>query len=309
MTVTTIESEHIAGGFSFLEAPRWHDNSLFMSDFYTHRVLRLRDGTVETFCDVPGQPSGLGFTPAGRLRVVSMLTRSLLEWTGSSFDTVADLSALLNGTANDMVIDSRGAAYIGCFGDDAPGDDAIEPTVIVRVDTDGSAHVAASGLNFPNGLVLSADETTLLVAETFASRVTAFEVSPSGELLDPREWATFGPAPAPWTTSADVAARSLPDGLALDAAGGLWVADAGGHGIARVLETGEVTDFVDTGDLAVYAACIGGADGRTLYMCCAPRYGIEDPAATRNAALLRATIEVPDATASGDDRQTIGSAR
>ncbi|WP_020111330.1 SMP-30/gluconolactonase/LRE family protein [Rhodococcus sp. 114MFTsu3.1] len=311
MTITHISSEKIADGFSFLEAPRWFEGSLFLSDFYTHRVLRLRGDDIEEVCHVPGQPSGLGFMPNGRLRVVSMLTRSLLEWTGNGFDTVADLSSLLNGTANDMVIDSRGNAYIGCFGDDEPGEDAIAPTVIVRVGADGSTRVAADGLNFPNGMALTDNETVLLVAETFANRITAFDISSSGDLSGRREWARFGNESDHWNTGVGVDALDvLPDGLAADRAGGLWVADASGHGIARIREHGDVTDFVDTGDLAVYSACIGGDDGTTLYLCCAPPFGTDDPTVSRNAALLRAEIGAPAVvpTARPRSAQPVGTA-
>ncbi|MBY6362489.1 SMP-30/gluconolactonase/LRE family protein [Rhodococcoides corynebacterioides] len=308
MTITTIASETIADGFSFLEAPRWFEDSLFFSDFYTHRVLRLRGDTIEEVCRVPGQPSGLGFMPSGRLRIVSMLTRSLLEWTGRELTTVADLSGVLNGTANDMVIDSRGNAYIGCFGDDALGDDAIEPTVVVRVDADGSARVVADELNFPNGMALTEDETVLIVAETFANRITAFDVSDSGDLTGRREWARFGRELDHWSTADNVGSLDvLPDGLASDQKGGLWVADASGHGIARVLEHGEVTDFVDTGDLAVYSACIGGVDNTTLYLCCAPPFGTDDPTVSRNGALLRADIGSTTTVAKARSAEPVGT--
>jgi sugar lactone lactonase YvrE len=288
--------ELIAEGCSFLEGPRWHRGALFVSDFYAHEVLRFdRDGR-HVVCEVEAQPSGLGFTPDGRLLIVSMLDRRLLRLDDRSLTEVASFADLAPGPANDMVVDAAGRAYIGNFGS-PPGDD-LAFTSLIRVDPDGTARVAASGLGFPNGAVLTPGGRSLLIAETFVGRISAFEVDANGGLGDRRTWAQFGAAPD--YLDEERATRELamlPDGMALDAEGMLWVADAKGHGVSRVRQGGEVVDYVDTGDLSVYAVALGGADYRTLFLCCAPPHRTFDPSGSRRSVLLSGRVEVPGARA------------
>lgn len=285
--------ELIADGRSFLEGPRWHRGALYVSDFYTHEVLRFdRDGR-HVVCEVEAQPSGLGFTPDGRLLIVSMLDRRLLRLDGSRLTEVASFAELAPGPANDMVVDSTGRAYIGNFGSPAGTDLAL--TSLIRVDPDGTTSIAATQLGFPNGAVLTPDGHMLL-AETFVGRISAFDVDPNGGLGNRRTWAQFGTAPDYYDEErATKELTMLPDGIALDAQGMLWVADAKGHGIARVRQGGEVVDFIDTGDLSVYAAALGGADRRTLYLCCAPPHRTFDPSTTRQSVLLTCRVPVPGA--------------
>lgn len=284
----------VAAGFSFLEAPRWHEGALYFSDFYTHKVHKLTDDGVVTVCEVSGRPSGLGFTPDGDMLVVSMLDATIRRWNGTNLETYADISDLVRGTANDMLVDSRGIAYVGNMGDDADDADAISPTTLVRIDSAGRSKIAATDLVFPNGMVMTQDERTLIVAETFAARITAFDIGEDGELGNRRVWAQFGPSDLPLNIrEASKLTPVLPDGLAIDSEAAIWVADAQGHGIARVAEGGEVLDFVDTGNLSVYAAALGGSDGRTLYLCCAPALFSSSPAVTRDAVLMLARVAVP----------------
>jgi sugar lactone lactonase YvrE len=293
---TDLRAEVVLDGLSFPEGPRWQDGRLFFSDFYGHRVLAYAPtGDVETVCEVPGQPSGLGFTPAGELLVVSMTDRRLLRLAGGVLHEVASLGALAPGVANDMVVDEDGRAYIGNFGSDLDGGDDIRPTTLARVDPDGSVHIAADGLVFPNGAAITPDGRTFLVAETFAFRITAFDRARDGMLSNRRVWANFGPGPA--TVLADVlAARPLaPDGICLDAEGAIWAASATTPGIVRVREGGEVVERVDTGELSVFAAALGGEDGRTLYLCAGPPLGAIDPSAERCGALMACRVAVPAA--------------
>src|SRR5215467_3400619 len=213
--------ETLLTGLAFAEGPRWRDGKLWFSDFYTFRVLTLGlDGKSETVVEVPQRPSGLGWTQEGELLVVSMLDRSLNRVRGGRLELVADLSALATGPCNDMVVDAKGRAYVGNFGYDRHRGEAPRTTCIVRVDPDGLVTRAADDLNFPNGTVITPDGKTLIVGETFAHRLTAFDVAPDGTLTNRR---LFAELPGVW-----------PDGICLDAEGAIWVTDASGaHGVIR----------------------------------------------------------------------------
>jgi sugar lactone lactonase YvrE len=287
----------LADGFSLLEGPRWAHDALYVSDFFTHRVLRFpspSDGRYTTVCEVSGQPSGLAVDGAGTVFVVSMLDVALLRWDGSELVTVADLSGHVTGPGNDMTMDRAGRAYVGNFGLRGGTGTDLEPTALLCVDPDGSTTVVADDLIFPNGIVLSGDERTLFVAETYRGRVTAFDVLEEGSLGGRRTWAAFGPSPvALEIKEATEQLPWLPDGLALDAEGALWVADAKGAGISRMVEGGQVVDYVDTSPLSVYAAALGGPDLTTLFLCCAPPVETFDPKAERRSVLMSCEVNVP----------------
>lgn len=289
--------ETVATGFSFLESPRWHDGELFASDFYRREVYAFNpdSGTPRVVASVPRQPSGLGWDPQGRLLVVSMEDAALLRLEGDHMETVATFTQFVHGCANDMVVDSAGGAYIGNFGYQPETSGPMVATNLVRVEPHGQVSVAASDLVFPNGVVLTPDEGTLLVAETFAGRVTAFDRSSSGALSNRRVWAQWGTPPVTVGDDSILGLPIYPDGLALDAEGYLWVADAKGHGVRRVREGGESVEFVDTGALSVYACALGAPDRRTLYMCSAPPLGTVDPKITTASQLLRVRVSTPGA--------------
>jgi sugar lactone lactonase YvrE len=289
------EVECVADGFAFCEAPRWHRGRLYFSDFYAHRVHALAPGGgLTTICEVPGQPSGLGFMPDGRLLVVSMTDRRVLAWDRDGLRDHADLGALAPYHLNDMLVDPAGRAYVGNFGSDVDTED-VRPTPLIRVDPDGSTRVAAEGLVFPNGMVLAPDGRTLLVAESFAYRISAFDVGAGGTLSNRREWARFGDGAARTHDDFMTTDAVLPDGICLDEEGALWVSHARGDGIARMAPGGDVLDVVGTGDLAVYAAVLGGDDRRTLYLCAGPPLGAVDPTRTRAGCILACRVAVPGA--------------
>lgn len=247
-----------ADGFSFLEGPRWRAGSLYCSDMGHDRVVRIdpASGRWETVCDVPDGASGLGWLPDGRLLVVVPRARRLvrLERDGT-LALHADLASLAPSWCNDMVVDDAGRAYVGNFGFDLFSGEAMKPTCLIGVEPDGSARVVADGLVFPNGAVITEDRRRLVVAETWAHRLTAFEIRPDGALSPGRLFADLVDGDA--------------DGIAIDAEDAVWVACFGQNEFRRVHEGGRVSAVVEvTGEHAV-ACALGGEDRRTLFLLCA----------------------------------------
>ena len=278
-------------GLAFGEAPRWRDGRLWFSDFYRHAVYTVGpDGHEAHVVDVPGQPSGLGWLPDGRLLVVSMTDRRVLrqEADGTLVEH-ADLSSVATFHANDMLVDGEGRAYVGNFGYDLHGDIAARdiPSILAdesagqatlaRVDPDGSVTAAASDLRFPNGMVLLDGGRTLVVAETLRLRLSAYDVAGDGSLSGHRVWADLSGALVP------------PDGICADTDGTVWVANALGPVVVRVAEGGEVVDSVTTTQNA-YACALGGTDGRTLFAMTAPSSEPWEVADKRLARIETATV-------------------
>ncbi len=260
------ETRVLLEGLTFPEGPRWHDGKLWFSDMQSQRVLTVDlQGSRETVAEVAQDPSGLGWLPDGTLLVVSMQDRRLLAVDGEQQRVVADLSELAGGPCNDMVVDAAGRAYIGNIGSYTPlsVDNVPPPTVMVRVDPDGTTSVAADDLAFPNGTVITPDGSTLIVAETFAARLTAFDVGDDGSLSNRRVWAQLDGA--------------FPDGICLDAEGAIWVADAGpeGHRVLRVFEGGRIERTISVGQWTAYACMLGGPNRRTLFICTCTGSGAE----------------------------------
>ena len=287
----------VRGGFAYLECPRWHDDRIWFADFYTHQVYSCtEDGDdLREEAEVPQQPSGLGWLPDGRLLVVSMRDRRVLrrEHDGTLV-THADLSRRAPHHLNDMVVDAEGRAYVGNFGFDLMGGGAVEPTVLLRVDPDGSTTTVAEDLWFPNGSVIT-DDGALLVDETFGNRVTAFDIAADGSLTNRRAWATFGDTPTGYRSDgASPRPAVAPDGCCLDAEGALWIADAVGGRLIRVREGGDIVDERRAGS-GVFACMLGGADGKTLFACAAPDFDEHARKDAREASLISFRVDVPRA--------------
>jgi len=287
-------------GGSFFEGPRWHDGRWWVSDFYRHTVLSVapEGSSPRTILEVPGQPSGLGWLPDGSLLVTSMKDQRVLRRSPTGAVTVhADLSGRAKGQVNDMVVDARGRAFVGCFGFDLMAGENPAPTSLWRVDPDGAVTEAATGMLFPNGAVVTPDGSTLIVGESFGCRYTAFTIAADGTLTDRRVWAQLAPTPTPGSF-ADLLPQVTvaPDGCGLDARGRIWCADAVGRRCLLVAEGGAIVDQVRPPDgLGVYACMLGGADGRTLLLCCAPDYLEDRRAGAREAVLFTTTVDVAHA--------------
>ncbi|MEU6389537.1 SMP-30/gluconolactonase/LRE family protein [Streptomyces sp. NPDC046939] len=285
----------VLSGFAFTESPRWRDGRLWFSDFYQDRVFSAAgDGTdVRVEAVVPGQPSGLGWLPDGRLLIVSMRDARILRREPGGVLTVhADLGGRVRGYANDMVVDADGRAWVGSFGFDLMGGAPLAPATLHRVDPDGAVTEAATDLWFPNGMVITPDRT-LLVNETFGNRITAFDIDGDGDLVNRRVWARFGDVPTERAFAGVLPQLVVsPDGACLDAEGALWIADATGARLLRVVEGGTLTQEIRPGS-NVYACALGGADGRTLFACTAPDFFEEARRRVREAAIMAVPVTVP----------------
>jgi len=287
----------VVSGRHFLEGPRWHDGRIWFSDFYAGQVYSAtEDGAdLRVEANVAQQPSGTGWLPDGRLLIVSMRDRKLLRREADgSLVTHADLAAHTGGHVNDIVVDARGRAWVGDFGFDLMGGAPFRPTGLLRVDPDGSVHRVADDLWFPNGAVITEDGT-LRVCETFANRVTAFDIAPDGSLRNRRTWAKFGEPP----TSVDVGEAIgqvvvAGDGCCLDAEGAMWIADAVHGRVVRVREGGQIVEEIQPGTGA-FACMLGGADGKTLFICAAPDFHEHARKAATEGSLLAVRVDVPGA--------------
>lgn len=272
----------VAEGLSFPEGPRWRDGALYFSDFYRKTVFRLPPGgDLEAVATVEHQPSGLGWLPDGRMLIVSMTDRRLLrQEADGTLAEHADLHALAGYHCNDMVVDAAGRAYVGNFGFDTRGDGEPRLADLIRVDPDGAASVAAKGFAFPNGAVITPDGGTLIIGETRANRLTAFDVDKAGDLSNRRVWADLG--------------ENCPDGVCLDAEGQIWVADPRNRETIRVAEGGAVSARISTGRFGSFACMLGGDDRKTLFICTSSGSG-PHAAARRDGRIEAIRVSVPGA--------------
>jgi sugar lactone lactonase YvrE len=239
-------------GRAFLEGPRWRDGALYVSDMHGHEVIRVAPtGRVEVVAEVPGQPSGIGWWPDGTMVVVSMLDRTLVAVRDGRTEVVADLSTLAPFAINDMVVDGEGRAYIGQFGFDMYAGAPFAAADLLRADPDGSVHRVAPDMRMANGMVLTDDGRTLVVAESIGKCLTSFVVAADGSLGGRRVWAEL---------------PEFPDGICIDSAGAVWVASPVGDRFILVTEGGGVVDEIPVSGRHAIACALGGDDGRTLFM-------------------------------------------
>lgn len=264
----------------FPECPRWHDERLWFSDLYDHRVIAMTErAQTEVICEVPGQPGGLGWLPDGTLLVVSMLDRRLMRLDPDGLVARADLHDLTTFHLNDMVVDRFGRAYIGNFGFDVDAGDEPVGANMVCVAPDGDAWVVIEQLLFPNGAVITEDGATLIVAESFGQRLSAYDIADDGSVSNSRVWADLRP--------------NVPDGICLDAEGAVWVADPVNRGVMRVVKDVGAVQWLSTGDRRAYGVALGGSDGRTLYVCTAATSNRDEALGLRSGQIETARVEVP----------------
>ncbi|MCC6472327.1 MAG: SMP-30/gluconolactonase/LRE family protein [Burkholderiales bacterium] len=282
-----LNSSVLAEGGLFAESPRWHQGRLWFSEMTAGRVLALdAQGRIEEIFKVPA-PMGLGWLPDGRLLVVSMAEYRVYCFDGRRLEPYCELSAACAGPPNDIVVDAAGRAYVGNMGvRDFLGGEKPKPADLISIAPGAIVTAAAPDLLFANGMAIPPDGRTLIVAETFAHRLTAFDVDPAdGSLCRRRVFAHLE--------------GRTPDGIALDAEGAVWVGSMETCEFLRVREGGEITHRIAPGRHCVSCA-LGGPDRRTLYMVTLerPAHFANVTEAMRNGA-TRARIEVAQAPAPG----------
>ena len=265
----------------FPEGPRWHEGRLYFSDMHAHKVMTVDlNGATSVVCEVPNWPSGLGWLPDGRMLVVSMTDRKLMRLDADGLKVHADLGALAAFHCNDMVVDGKGRAYVGNFGYNLYTDEAQKPAELVMVTPQGAASVVARDLMFPNGAVITPDGRTLIVGESMGHRLTAFDIQGDGSLANRRVWADL--------------VEAVPDGIALDAEGAIWVASPFSNETLRVFEGGRVAERIKTSQLSI-ACALGGPDRRTLFILTAPTVDPDQCRAKPASRIEIARVEVPGA--------------
>ncbi len=276
-TITTLLDDLV-----FPEGPRWRDGRLWFSDMHAQEVVAVTPGGErEVVARVPNNPSGLGWLPDGRMLIVSMDDRRLLrQEAGGSLVEHADLSALATGRCNDMIVDASGRAYVGHFGFDLHARTEFREASLLAVTPDGQVTLAAPALRFPNGAVITPDGGTLVVAETFGRRLTAFDIGDDGALSNRRVWAELGVPP---------------DGICLDAEGCIWVAVPRPGGFLRVAEGGDVRARVDLEGWGGYACMLGGEEGRTLFLLEALTATPEEMSGRGNGRIRTMEVDAPRA--------------
>jgi len=263
-------------GLIFPEGPRWHEGKLWFSDMHAHKVRTVDlAGHAEDVVEVPAWPSGLGWLPDGRLLIVSMTDRKLLRLENGQLKTHADISKLASYHCNDMVSDGQGRAWVGNFGYDLLSGGAPKQAELVLVNPDGSARVAADKLDFPNGTVVTADGKTLIVGESMGHRLTAFDIEPDGSLSGRRTFAELGEA--------------VPDGIALDEAGAVWVASPLTKELLRVRHDGGTEECIKCDSMPI-ACALGGPGRKTLFVLLADSINPDECRAKQSACIE--TMEV-----------------
>jgi len=252
------ETKTLLNGLRVGESPRWHDGRLWLSNWGTQEVLAVDPGgRSEVMLRVPTTiPFSIDWLPDGRLLVVSGPERLLLrQEPDGSLVTYADLTGLSEFGFNELVVDGRGNAYVNGAGFDLMAGGAPAPGMVALVTPDGSVRPVADGILFGNGMAVTPDNSTLIVADSYAKELKGFDIATDGGLANGRTWADLG--------------DGVPDGICLDAEGAVWYADVPNKRCVRVGEGGEVLQTVQV-DRGCFACMLGGS---TLHILAAEWHG------------------------------------
>jgi sugar lactone lactonase YvrE len=271
MTITIKDKPHtVVEGLRFTECPRWRDGWLYFSDMWGGTVYRVDEaGTLETVCAVPGRPGGIGWATNGDLIVNEMATGHLLRLVDGELRLHADVSSIAKTGINDMIVAPSGIAYSGKYCHDFPP--PADPLILI--DDAGNWREAGDPLDIANGIILTADGKTLLVAESAGMKISAFDIADDGTPINKR---LFAQMPHMY----------IPDGICADDQGGVWATCCLGPGIVRVIEGGEITHLIPFADgRFAYACAFGGANRQTLYICSAGKYDPDNQGTTTTAKI------------------------
>lgn len=296
-TIVQREFTTIVEGGDYFEGTRWRDGRWYASDALKGVVCAFDEsGKREDLMQVDALCSGLGWLPDGTMLVVSMKDRQVLaRGADGEVRRHADLSGFTPHWINDMWVDRQGRAWVGTIGFAIHEGETPKTGELFRVDPDGNAVVAADDLWCPNGIVVTGDGRTLVVAESFAARLTAFTINSDGTLTDRRVLAQFGPAPELAGPAEMIASAAVgPDGLAIDSQDHIWVADANNQRILRVSPDGQIVDEVKhPAQVNVFTCALGGSDGRQLLLAAASGFFEAVQGVTGTASLLSTPVTVP----------------
>jgi sugar lactone lactonase YvrE len=278
----------VLDGLHMPECPRWHDDTLWFTDIWGHQVLRLGPGGEKILVhELPDaeDPAGLGWLPDGRLLVVGMLGRVVYRLDDDGVAVHADLRTMTRFPLNDMIVADDGTAYVSGFGWDVWGDtSAYADNDLIRIRPDGRADVAAASMMAPNGIALTGDGKTLVVAEPAGGRLSRFTVTSDGALSD-RIVVPLEKAPG-----ADFV---TPDGICLDADGAVWAADPLGRRVIHVGEDGAIGPVIAFDEGHPLACVLGGPERRTLFIAVGAATSKGDRPPRPGGRLVATTVEVP----------------
>src|SRR3954466_9644849 len=264
-------------GIGLGESPRWHEGRLWFSDWVAHQVIALDpEGGSEVMAEVDAFPFSIDWLPDGPMLITAGRSVLRLEADGS-LATHADLGELTEFGWNEIVVDGRGNTYVNGAGFDMMAGGEFAPGGVALLTADGSASRVAEDIAFPNGMVVTPDDSTLIVADSYGKELTAFEICGDGSLSRRRAWADLG--------------DGVPDGICIDAEGAVWYADLPNARCGRVREGGEVLDTVEL-DRGCFACMLGGPDGTTLYVVAAEWRGPSDIASKAGTGLVVA-VDAP----------------
>ena len=272
------EVQTLLTGLAFGESPRWHEDRLWFSNWGAQEVVAVDlDGNRNVVLRMPSFPFSIDWLPDGRLLITSGRDGLLRRMEpGGSLVTHADLTSIAGGW-NEIVVDGRGNAYVNGGGFDLLAGEKFAPGIVALLTPDAPARQVADGIAFPNGMAVTADNSTLIIAESYGKRLTAFDIAADGSLSNRRVWADLE--------------GGVPDGICVDADSAVWYADVPNRRCVRVREGGEVMQTINL-DRGCFACMLGGADRRTLFLMAAEWRGLAKMAdGARTGQVL--TVEAP----------------
>ena len=272
-------------GLKVTESPRWYNDKMWFLDIHDQRIKTVDlSGSVETVVELPFIPNAFGLTPEGTVVVGDAFQRRIYRLEGSELQPLADVSAATVFCLSDGIVDAQGRLYVGDIGYNFvdPATQPVDTCVIVLVGSDGQTSVVADKLRFPNGLVITPDNRTLIVGETLGNLLTAFDIRADGSLENRRVWARLPSSVGP-------------DGICLDTEGCVWCANPEGEdSVVRVREGGEITDRIRV-DTNAYAVMLGGPDRRHLFICASDSHDPERIHRSPSATFRVVEVAIPGA--------------